>query len=282
MCKTPEMARAALAIATKTGSCENTYGSILVPGTVITADHHVPWLRECRSPCVSVPNADLKLDLIGVSHFDWDCLGGVLAMQGRKPNNCNWDLVEFIDLNGPHRLHQFEGASERNIAICNAFWSWSQKNRTPFIKPFEAWDATEFFKKAEEALLAILAEDAELLGAGYQFEHDMKTLSRSSLVEHVDGVMIRKTTGPFVNALYNNLETGKIAKAVVGYNEKMGTITLSFEEGDSQPLSAVEIMQELYGKESGGHHGIAGSPRSGGLTMKDAERLSSIIRERLV
>ena len=274
MCKTAEMSRAALSSAIKTGSCENVYGTILVPGSVITADHHVEWMKHLQSPCVTVENRDLKLDLIGVSHFDWDCLGGVLAMQGRKPD-FNWSLVNFLDKSGPHRLDGYPDKSPTQKMVCNAFWAWSQENRTPFLKPFEAWDATAFFKKAEEALLAILAEDADLIDAGNQFEEKMRILNESSLIEFDQGVMIRQSNGQFVNALYNHLPTGEIAKAIVGYNSQYKTITLSFEAGEGQPMSAVKIMQDQYGPKAGGHHGIAGSPRDGGYTLDDAIKLAA-------
>jgi hypothetical protein len=51
-----------------------------------------------------------------------------------------------------------------------------------------------------------------------------------------------------------------VCEAVIAFNTKSGSITLSFAE-ETDPRNACELMQAVFGPEAGGHKGIAGSPR---------------------
>jgi hypothetical protein len=78
-----------------------------------------------------------------------------------------------------------------------------------------------------------------------------------------DTVLLRKS-GSFVNNLY--MHDRKLYPAVVGYNTNTKAITISFESSIPD-VSAVEIVQFLWGTDAGGHTNIAGSPRGKEMSL---------------
>ena len=108
---------------------EAEYGDTCVPGSVVTLAHHGPR-RSKPSPCIgdNMPNGYLceggrycahgsdsahwvDVEVVGVSHFDLDTLGGVLRVLGRKPNDPNfWAAAAAVPTNqhGEVRAHNKE------------------------------------------------------------------------------------------------------------------------------------------------------------------------------
>ena len=273
----PTAAHAAQTTAHVTVEAE--YGSVVWEGTVFTAAHHQasgPYAGRHQggtqpSPCNNdaIPVVGI-MDTVGVSHFDLDTLGGVLRAWGMTGffggrMESFWDLAEFVDCNGPHKLAQ-AGASEADLERLHAFWAWSSTNRLP--RASEVTDVTKFFAEAESVLRRILQGegDPELLQAGRDFKASNQALNEESLFAVMGGVVLRVSDG-FTNHLYA-LPLGAPCKAVVALNTTHGSVTVSLAD-DTPGVSCREVVQALWGPEAGGHDGIAGSPRGVAMDMDD-------------
>ena len=248
---------------------EAEYGDITVKGSRYTAAHHG---SNAANPC---PCVDTDIPTVGegetilVSHIDLDTLGGVARAMGwcLGPRRAFWELAAFVDVNGPHKLAQ-SGAREEDLAALHAYWAWSQSNRGPRRESDQIHDVTDEVGRHLDALEKILDGDAELLAAGGEFRKAGEELNEESFVEASHGVIVR--VGPaFTNHLYTTPQ-GEVCEAVVSFNTKSGSITLSFAEKDD-PRDACEIMQTVFGPEAGGHKGIAGSPRGVRQTLAELE-----------
>jgi hypothetical protein len=269
----PSAAIASTIAATVTVEAE--YGSIVAEGAVYTAAHHQssgPFagrhLGGTRpSPCNDGDIPVIEAGTILVSHFDLDTLGGVLRAMGTAPHAPSfWDVAEFIDVSGPHKLGM-SGASDADIARLRAFWAWSQANRVMWPRD-AATDITEYVNAAKVALEAILADDPAMIAAGAAMAAKEAELNAASFVSVTGGVICRKADA-FVNHLYVSPE-GEINKAVVALNTKTGAVTVSFADAGN----AKDIVQALWGLEAGGHAGIAGSPR--GQVMTDDDLVAAV------
>lgn len=238
---------------------EAEYGDITVRGWRYTAAHHG---RNSANPCpcvdTDIPAVD-QGETILVSHVDLDTLGGVARAMGwcLGLRRSFWELAAFVDINGPHKLTQ-SGADEADIAALYAYWAWSQDNRGPRRENDKVHDVTLEVRLHLDAVEKILAGHTELLAAGEEFRKAGEALNEESFVERCGGVIVRVSPA-FTNHLYTT-PSGEVCEAVVAFNTKSGSITLSFAEADD-PRNACEIMQAVFGPEAGGHKGIAGSPR---------------------
>ena len=238
---------------------EAEYGDITVPGRRYTAAHHGSNAAN-PCPCVdtNIPAVDHG-ETILVSHVDLDTLGGVARAMGYclGTRRSFWELAAYVDINGPHKLAQAE-ASEKDLAALHAYWAWSQANRGPRRESDQIHDVTGEVLAHLDALKKILDGDAELIAAGEEFKLAGEALNEESFVEVSDKVIVR--VGPaFTNHLYTT-PSGEVCEAVLSFNTKSGSITLSFAEKDDT-RNACKIMQQVFGPEAGGHKGIAGSPR---------------------
>lgn len=238
--------------------------------------------------------------VVGCSHFDLDTLGGCWAVLGYKYDTSPlamafWALAEFVDVNGPHRLAEGraravalygEAAADGAMTAIHAFWAWSQANRGPRVTA-ELVDLTAHVKAAVDVLEHLLstahagmftdgsvdqvvqeARDTfrgRLEDAGRAFAAAEDALHASSLYA-TSGPVALRVADSFVNHLYLPVQ----GAAVVGFNPKFGSVTVSFADGAASPVSAVEIVQNLWGPLAGGHRGIAGSPRDRVMTREDA------------
>ena len=254
---------------------EAEYGAVVAEGSVYTAAHHQrsgPFAGRHvvaggrPSPCNDDGIPVLESGTILVSHFDLDTLGGVLRAMGVCPvAKSFWDLAEFIDVNGPHKI-ALSGASDADIARIRAFWAWSQTNRVMWPRD-AAMDITEYVSNAAQALARILSDDPAMLAAGQAMVAKEAALNAASFVAIDNGVVVRKADA-FVSHLYCAPGEATPAKAVVAHNTKTGAITVSF--GDAIPgVTARAIVQGLWGMEAGGHDGIAASPRERLMTDAD-------------
>jgi len=250
---------------------EAEYGATVVEGNLFTAAHHqkegpfnpAASPAPCNNPSIPV----IKMGTVLLSHLDLDSIGGalrVLESDVFAGNESFWQLAEFVDLHGVHRLGQSD-AGPINTRALYAVWAWLQDHRPrPDFKEVQV--VTEFISDAAEAISAILDGDEDKLAAGDKFREAEDKLNVESFMHSGFGVVVRTAPG-FTNHLYVGAD-GSVGEAVVAYNTKFGSITVSFADG-GEKASAREIVQELWGKEAGGRDGIAGSPRGTRMTSED-------------
>jgi len=277
----PENLQDALAFFTDTATVEAEYGDTVVYGSIITLAHHGANASN-PAPCLHV-NCETGLDAIGISHCDLDTLGGVLALMGRKLETEAakkfWALAAYVDVHGPHNI-AFAQADEKIVENLHAFWAWSKENRFYAPRDGSVVSAEDWVKAAEAVLNDLFLDSDEgivqeqilfargnLLEKGRNLVALEAGLNVSSFVNRL-GKVIARRSDDFVNHLYNTPD-GKVCDAVVAYNTKSKTITVSFADADNLGLSAKEIVQDLWGNEAGGHPGIAGSPRDHEMTEND-------------
>lgn len=269
---------AALASFAKSATVEAEYGDAVVKGSVLTLAHHGPRSGN-PAPCLAENGVTGEgVEAVGLSHLDLDSLGGCAAILGRKPEAQGfWTLAAFVDVNGPHKLGQ-ASADPADIARLYAFWAWSQANRCMAPRDGSVADVTEQVMSAIVVIERICANDTDLFADGEQFRSAEEALNKRSFVEMSAGVAVR-VAEVFVNHLYVTPE-GATAKAVVAFNTLTGGITVSL--ADSIPgVSACANMQRLFGKEAGGHAGIAGSPRGARCGLADIHATAEAVRDTL-
>jgi hypothetical protein len=260
---------------------EAEYGSREVKGSsdLLTLNHHVRTERPC--PC-SLSNDRFddvreEIEVIGISHMDLDTLGGIAALLGVKPESPTpgfWEMAEFVDTKGPHRIRECSSYNAASHVLLASFWAWSQQNRLFPERDGSVSDVTEYVTGAIVELERILGEDANALTRGQNFLEKEDALKAESFVR--DGVsesglrvVLRESDG-FVNHLYYD-ENGNPVDVVVGFNSKFKSVTVSRAD-DSVGVVAKTFVQELWGELAGGHPGIAGSPRGEELELSEAER----------
>lgn len=263
---------------------EAEYGSVVIKGSLFTAAHHQPELAHRPAPCndQEIPVCPVGGTIL-VSHFDLDTAGGTLRAMGVtdlfEGNEGFWNLAEFVDLNGPHKLAQ-SGADRQDIVRLNAFWAWSKINVFRYPRD-QVTEVTELVTKAGGALRAILAGDQEMLQAGLDFETANQDLNQATF-ERLQGkviVRVAKTAKEFCNHLYETPD-GDVAAAVACLNLEFGSVTISLAD-QVEGLSCREVVQELWGLEAGGHDGIAGSPRGVPFGHDELEQVVVILDSRL-
>ena len=163
-----------------------------------------------------------------------------------------------------------------------AYWAWSRSPDGRVALPASGAvklvdQDIEAHRKVLDALLAtersldVLALRNRLLEAGDKFVAAEAELNETSFVQICqNGVVVR--VGPeFCNHLYATpaLLPGN---AVVAFNTRYGSITISFADQPKEGAGAREIVQSLWGPEAGGHAGIAGSPRGKRMSLADLDR----------
>ena len=273
---TADVARSASADVT----IEAEYGSYVWEGTQFTAAHHQsegPYAGRHQggtqpAPCNNSEIPVLTEGTIGVSHMDLDTLGGIARAMGVpvfSGYESFWDLAEFVDVNGPHKLKN-SGASDTDLERLYAFWAWSQKNRLD--RATELTDITEYVNKAGGALYACLWGDSVMIEAGREFRANEEALNKSSLVKVIGTVAVRRAE-TFVNHLYTTTD-GVECETVVTLNTKFKSITLSSSDGQ---VDCCAIMQKVFGPDAGGHKGIAGTPRGVEFGEEDLDKVLAVL-----
>ena len=267
--------RAALLESTKrgrpTGTIEAEYGDEVVEGSDFTMAHHGPRAGQ-PAPC-SYLNGFARINGnpfygdVGLSHIDLDTLGGAAAVLERKPEQKSfWDLAEFYDLNGQHKLH-ISKASEKDLRKLVGFLAWSEANKVFASKDGSTSIVTGDVLNGIDTIENVLAGNPVLLKAGDDFRIGQDELNKASFKDFKGGVIFRESDKK-VNHLYST-PNGEVAKAIVTFKPSTGTITLSFAD-PPQGKTAVDILRELFGSDAGGHASIAGSPRNQQFTFNDA------------
>jgi hypothetical protein len=283
---------------------EAEYGDKVVEGTKYTAAHHGPRANR-PAPCVDrdLP-AVSEGGTILISHIDLDTLGGISraiqagatheevwydSVMGHEfqpsiiPDSCYfkvrddnfWGLVAYVDVNGPHKLQAAVRDDNPHARALFAYWAWAEANRGDRKDPSKVHDVTAEVLKHLSVIARILRErdrggEGPYHAAGREWRNRQVSLNRESFVEwetdwRTDRLIIRKSD-QFVNHLYEYPDDPtRVATAVIAFNTKTGTVTLSFAEKDD-PRNAAAIMKVVFGPAAGGHKGIAGSPR--GLVLE--------------
>lgn len=258
---------------------EAEYGDECLEGTMVTLAHHGPRSNNpapCNTPDVPVlpPFATVV-----VSHIDLDTLGGIYALQGRKPEDDRfWEAAEKIDVEGAHHIHELDQDIQDKL---NAYYAYNDGQ--PRQRYTEAIDVTKQIDDTYKIVNAIIdindPEHDKLIAAGKEWAQTREKEVEDQLVYENKDVRVFDTNGIFCAASYFSPNQNTICPATVTYNEKFKSITLAFEDGGKQ-LNAREIVQELWGPEAGGREGIAGSPRNVEMTKDDLAKLVNELTER--
>jgi len=253
---------------------EAEYGSYVAQGRVYTAAHHQPGMEHLPAPCNDQEIPALDSGTVLVSHVDLDTFGGCLRASGvfaglfESKHQSFWDLAQFVDLNGPHKLSE-SGASEEDLTRLYAFWAW--KTALPRFSRDEITDVTAHVIAAGSALEHIFDGSQTHIDAGIAMRTSEADLNRATFVgtfavEDGGTILVRATSTErgFCNHLYAD-PTGKAHMAVAAWNKDDGGITISLADA-VEGVSCRQVMQDLFGPEAGGHDGIAGSPREQAMT----------------
>lgn len=291
----PEKLAAALS-GTNSATVEAEYGSTLVKGSILTLAHHgARASRPC--PCSLGNMPEMGIEVIGVSHFDLDTLGGVMAIMGRKPERYDvdrafWAAAATVDINGVHKLdpNKYFLGESWILPRLHAFWAWSESNRLFPERDGTVTDVTEFFNDAMGVVEALFyrepKDDSEdprpelqerqnaLLQSGRDWAEAKAQLDVNSLIETIDGVQLRSSDS-FVNHLY-----GADTRAIVGYSTKFKSITVSVPDA-VEGFSCGTFLQGIFGPKAGGHAGIGGTPRGVEYTLSDAREVAVKLAETL-
>lgn len=179
---------------------EAEYGLAVVEGTGATLAHHTGRWEGGPAPCQG-PSLAEKLgdwDVVLVSHFDLDTLGGVARAvwpeewdDGRRRGLGSefWDLAATVDIRGPHRLAEIVasrrketagppvsygaiagegfiqprsgGGVERAAEALQAFWAWSEAHRLFPPRDGSAANVSAFFAEAWRVASLLASGPAE-------------------------------------------------------------------------------------------------------------------------
>lgn len=258
---------------------EAKYGDECLEGTMVTLAHHGPRSNN-PAPCNTLDVPELPpFATVVVSHIDLDTLGGIYALQGRKPEDYRfWEAAEMIDVKGAHHIHELDKDIQDKL---NAYYAYNDGQ--PRQRYTEAIDVTKQIDDTYNVVNAIVdindPEHDKLITAGKEWAQTREKEVEDQLVYENKDVRVFDTNGIFCAASYFSPNQNTICPATVTYNEKFKSITLAFEDGGKQ-LNAKEIVQELWGPEAGGREGIAGSPRNVEMTKNDLAKLVNELTER--
>jgi len=266
----------------------------VVSGSILTLAHHGARAgRPC--PC-SLPNfPELGIEAVGISHVDLDTIGGILAIMGQKPDRYNWvqnfwACAARVDVEGVHKMTDDwlgDVAPEMVKESLNAWWAFSESQAGRVYPPRDGSaavvDLSEHFKVLRTLLVPEEIEDEDtgetriswaaparqiLVEAGRKWAADKEALEKASYVGTAGADVLLRQAEQFVNHLYNH--NGRPHKAVVGFNPKVGSITVSVSD-PIEGFSCSDFVKSLWGPDAGGHAGIAGSPRGRRMSFEEAD-----------
>ena len=276
LCPTWELAQATDASFT----VEAEYGSFVKEGSVFTAAHHQsegPYMGRhiggpSPAPCNNKEIPFFDDITIVISHIDLDTLGGIMradtAWEGCFTNETEpfWELAEFVDVNGPHKL-DISGASSDDLDKLYAWWQYQEEVIGYRFSRDENTDVTDIIDDASAWLTRLLMGDKALIEKGKAWRKMMEELNENSFIQMSNRGTILRIANRFVNHLYDTPQ-GEPGKAIVTFYPTGGNITISKRDAEL-PMNCKSIVQHLWGKEAGGHEGIAGSPRGKRMTIQD-------------
>ena len=256
---------------------EAEYGEKCIEGTELTLAHHGPRSNN-QAPCYASIETPVNPDKILISHMDLDTVGGIMLVLGEKPENEKfWTAAEYIDVNGPHHVHEF---SQETQDLLNAVWAEEFKiNQAEGRFPRDVIsDATDNYNKRAESIKAVLdpERNKELIENGREWEQEATKATEDKLLYETKDYRVFSTDGVFCSAAYYSPADDEVKKATIVFNQKFSSITLAFEDG-GKTANAAKILQGIFGPEAGGREGIAGSPRGKVMTEEDLKKVVDVI-----
>jgi hypothetical protein len=261
---------------------EAEWGSYFAEGSRITMNHHGQNSKN-PAPCVTPVEESIAMnsdDVIVISHIDLDTIGGMmqclnLCSVKLKKNKKFWELAAFIDINGAHKINEFEGLTEDLERKINSYWAFFQKpeNLAPRFSDDDTYfDVTELVFKHIIAIIQIIQDDEELLAQGDEFKKNTEELNNSTFVEIKNGVIFRIVNSEdFVNHLYTTPK-GEIGEAVVSFNNVLKSITISTAD-EIDGFDCCRFLQKILGLAAGGRTNIAGGDRNFKYSVETAEEI---------
>ena len=236
---------------------EAEYGDECLEGTMVTLAHHGPRSGN-PAPCNTsdVPKLPPFATVV-VSHIDLDTLGGIYALQGRKPEDDRfWEAAEMIDVKGVHHIHELDKDIQDKL---NAYYAYNYNHAGERYS--ETADVTKQVEDAYGVINDILDIDAPehdmLIADGKEWAQAREAAVEAQLIYEDKNMRVFDSNGVFCAASYYSPKQDALIPATVTYNEKTKTITLGFEDGGKQ-YNAMEIVRSVWGPEAGGREGIAG------------------------
>lgn len=263
---------------------EAEYGDFVIEGSLYTAAHHQKLGSKysgihiggvMNSPCndINIPLIFKDDDVILISHIDLDTIGGIMRSQFKYYSFFSerykeiWDLVEFIDCNGLHKVN----TNNKYYIKISAIIAWIQKNQ-PKIDRNNVQNVTDFIYESVEFIRKVFFEDEQSLQIGIDFINDQNKLNHDSWINTLNNGLIIRKSNMFVNHLYRD-KFNKLCNAVINFNTENKSITISLSDS-LHNVSCKDIVQSLWGKDAGGHEMIAGSPR--GKIMNEDDFINCI------
>ena len=266
---------------------EAEWGDFALEGKMVTANHHLLKYADCPAPCNDPKLIDFtktfachSTENIIVSHIDLDTVLGVMHLWGES-----WyipkeflKVAEFIDLNGPHHIHNFPQYIQDWF---NAYWAWNSENRAERITEVILVNDVivghcQFF----ESLFNLYAENSPpLIEKGKLWAENIQQLTESKLLMETENYRVFSTDGVFCGANYYSPTHRTIAKVCISFNEKFKAITVSCSDGS---LDCRALVQKLWGPEAGGHTGIAGSPRGQVMDYYELKRAVHAVKRAIL
>jgi Zn finger protein HypA/HybF involved in hydrogenase expression len=249
---------------------EAEYGEKTVHGLCHTSAHHGINSNN-PAPCNDENIPYLHEGCVLLSHIDLDSILGCMRVFGiqmsyRLISMCK--IVEYIDVNGPHHLYQFD---ENAKLFFQAYWSWNESNERK-ERITELTDVTQQILESIEIIEKIISGNKELLENGYVWSKNIQEATEKCLKKETKYYRLFLTDRVFCGASYYSPQQNTIIPAIISYNEKFKAITLSFEDSGKK-FKADEIMKELFGDGAGGKAGIAGTPRGKEFTFEDTQKV---------
>ena len=241
---------------------EAEYGDYCIEGNKLTLAHHG---SRSGNPAPCNTQIDEKFDggTILISHIDLDTIGGIMAIEGIKPEYPEfWKAAEYIDINGPHHINEIDSEISKKIDIYEYLSIQNRKKILP--ERDNVSDVTEIINGyIKNVYLSIDEKNPEY--PKMQEETEKYFIDKKNEIERkltIENKLYRvfETDGLFCNAAYYSEKNKNVVPVIIAYNSKFKSITLSFEDGGKEH-DACAIMQHLFGKDAGGHPGIAGTPR---------------------
>lgn len=257
---------------------EAEYGDECLEGTMATLAHHGPRSNN-PAPCNTsdVPKLPPFATVV-VSHIDLDTLGGIYALQGRKPEDDRfWETAEMIDVKGVHHIHELDKDIQDKL---NAYYAYNYNHARERYS--ENVDVTKQVEDAYGVINDILDIDAPehdmLIADGREWAQAREAAVEAQLIYEDKNMRVFDSNGVFCAASYYSPKQDALIPATVTYNEKTKTVTLGFEDGGKQ-YNAMEIVRSVWGPEAGGREGIAGSPRGAEMTKDDLYAMVERLKE---
>ncbi|PGP11983.1 hypothetical protein COA01_34755 [Bacillus cereus] len=242
---------------------EAEYGLKVLKGSIATLAHHSLEYKSNPAPCNNMDVPTITDGIIVISHIDFDTVGGIMHLMGRKPFNPQfWSSVEYIDLNGPHHIWKVQTKHKEMI---EAYWAWCFKERAvPKIR--ELTDVTELVKKHMNAINRIMNGDNRLIENGKRWSQNVNERVESCLRYEDDFIRAFVTENVFCSAGYYSPARKKSVPVTVVFHAGKKEVRIANSDGS---VNCEVIAQKIWGTEAGGRASIAGSPRGSLMTESD-------------